>query len=118
VVARAPIGEEYLGKSEDQLESKELDGCSVPREGREPTITGNQGGVQLLRKHDIRGGVGREIVAELPDARQQNRWGYRVTRRSRRSRTVSSARVPEMIPLVDGETERRSRRENTCCSLL
>lgn len=32
---------EYVSKLEDQLESKELDGRSMPRGRREPTITGD-----------------------------------------------------------------------------
>src|SRR5690349_5362689 len=55
--------------------SKKLDVRSVTRGGREPAVTREERSAEFLGKHDVSSIIGRKIMAELPDAREQNDMG-------------------------------------------
>ena len=54
---------------------EELDGCGMARSRSESTIPGNQCSSEFFGKHNVGSIVGRKIVTQLPNSRQEHQMG-------------------------------------------
>lgn len=80
--------------------SHQFDRCKMAGRGGETLVAREQRRAERFGKGDIDGVIGREIVPEIPHARQRNSCGYPRKGKSVRSARAARPRALSISPLA------------------